>query len=35
MMLLGMMKKEKGDNYEHLKTRSIERTLQAWTGPVN
>jgi len=29
MMFLDMMKKEKGDNYQHLKTRALARTLQA------
>jgi len=29
MMLLHMMKKEKGDNYQYLKTRALARTLQA------
>jgi len=29
MMLLDMMKKEKDDNYQHLKTRALARTLQA------
>jgi len=32
--LLDMMKKEKGDIYQHLNTRALARTLQAWTGPV-
>jgi len=36
MMLLDMMEKEKGDNYQHLKTRALARTLFAWTArPVN
>jgi len=35
MMFLDAMKKEKGDNYQHLKTRTLAGTLQLWTGPVN
>jgi len=29
MMFLVMIKKEKGNNYQHLKTRALTRTLQA------